>query len=294
MHPSDSVHGTSSASRLMLTEVGRVVAIAPGVQRLLAPNPSPLTGPGTNTYLLGDPPRAVLDPGPNDAAHVAAILAAVPKLEHIFVTHSHSDHSPAAAALRTITGAPVIGRPAPRDGRQDLTYAPDVVPTRDERYAIEVETGPTTLRAIDTPGHASNHVCYLLESSGVLFSGDHVLDGVTPVILSPDGHMGAYLEALHRLLTYPVKSIAPGHGRLLENPQAVIEGVIAHRLRREAKVMNALLVAGTASLDDLLPVVYDDVKPELHALARLSLEAHLIKLVEDGRVARDGATWRAV
>lgn len=169
-----------------------------------------------------------------------------------------------------------------------------MVPARDERYVVETEAGKASLCAIDTPGHASNHVCFFMESNGVLFSGDHVLDGVTPVILAPDGHMGAYLEALQRLLTYPLRAIAPGHGRLLEKPQAVIEGVIAHRLRREAKVMNALLVAGTASLDDLLLVVYDDVKPELHAFARLSLEAHLIKLVEDGRVAVVGADWRAV
>ena len=182
--------------------------IAPGVQRLLAPNASMMTGPGTNTWLLGDPPVAVLDPGPDIPSHVEAILAAAPRLETIFVTHTHPDHSPAAATLKARCGARLVGRPAPRDGRQDEHFVPDVIPARDGIFAA----GSLRLRAIDTPGHASNHVCWLLEGAGLLFSGDHILEGVTPVIPVPDGDLAAYLEALERLKRYPLRAIAPGHG----------------------------------------------------------------------------------
>jgi glyoxylase-like metal-dependent hydrolase (beta-lactamase superfamily II) len=269
--------------------VGVPVTIAPGVQRLLAPNASPLTGPGTNTYLLGDPPMAVLDPGPALREHVEAIERHVRRLEIVFATHTHPDHSPAARVLAERTGARLVGKSPPSDGRQDTSFVPDDVPARDERFEID----GMSLRAIDTPGHASNHVCFLLEQHGLLFSGDHVLDGVTPVILAPDGDMAAYLEALQRLRAYPLRAIAPGHGRVLPEPRAVIDGVIAHRLRREAKVIAMLEALRRATLDDLLPRVYDDVSPSLHPLARLSLEAHLIKLEREGRCARDGGAWLA-
>jgi glyoxylase-like metal-dependent hydrolase (beta-lactamase superfamily II) len=273
---------------------GIPIRVAPGVQRLLAPNASPLTGPGTNTYLLGDPPLAVLDPGPAIPVHVAAIERCAPHLETIFVTHTHADHSPAARVLATRTGARLVGRPPPRDGRQDETFRPDQVPARGERFDI----AGMRLLAIDTPGHASNHVCYLLErvgleSEGLLFSGDHVLDGVTPVILAPDGDMAAYLDSLRRLRELPLRAIAPGHGRVLQDPTAVIDGVIAHRERREAKVLAVLGSLGRATLDQLLPRVYDDVRRELHPLARLSLEAHLVKLEREGRCGREEADWLA-
>lgn len=268
---------------------GHPVLLAPGVRRLVAPNASMMTGPGTNTYLLGEPTVAVLDPGPDHPDHLRAIREAAPRLEQIFVTHTHPDHSPGARALAVATGARRIGRPPPQDGRQDLSFAPDVEPRRDEVFAV----GALALRAIDTPGHASNHVCYLLEGEGMLFSGDHVLDGVTPVILPPDGDMGEYLEALQRLKTYPLRSIAPGHGRVLAEPLRVIDQVIAHRRMREAKVLGALERLGAGTLDELLVLVYADVRPELHRLARLSLEAHLIQLLREGRCARDGGRWMA-
>jgi glyoxylase-like metal-dependent hydrolase (beta-lactamase superfamily II) len=272
-------------------EPGRVVPVADGVVRLLAPNASRMTGPGTNTYLLGNPPHAALDPGPDNPGHVAAILRAAPALDTVIVTHTHSDHSPAARTLARRSGARLVGRPPPSSPHQDLSFAPQHVPRRDE--LIRIDAG-LTLRAIDTPGHASNHVCFLLEEQGMLFSGDHVLDGMTPVILAPDGDMAAYLEALERLLTYPLRAIAPAHGRVLPDPRAVIEGLIAHRLRREAKVAQVLANVRSGSLEMLLPVVYGDVAPELHDLARYSLEAHLIKLERDGRCRRDGDHWHAV
>jgi len=269
---------------------GRAESIAPGVHRVLAPNASMMTGPGTNTWLLGDPPVAVLDPGPALAAHVDAILAAAPRLETIFVTHTHPDHSPAVQALKAATGARVIGRRAPRDGLQDETFVADLEPARDELFAI----GQLRLRAIDTPGHASNHVCWLLEGERLLFSGDHILEGVTPVILVPDGDMAAYLEALARLKGYAPRAIAPGHGRVMHEAPAVIDALVAHRLARERKVRSALGARGRATLDELLGPVYADVPVQRHALARLTLEAHLIKLERDGRAARDGEYWRAL
>lgn len=268
---------------------GRPESIAPGVQRVLAPNASMMTGPGTNTWLLGDPPVAVLDPGPASPAHVDAILAAAPNLATIFVTHTHRDHSPAARSLAAITGARVIGRRAPRDGLQDETFAADVEPARDEVFAI----GGIRLRAIDTPGHASNHVCWLLENEGLLFSGDHILEGVTPVILVPDGDMSAYLEALGRLKRYAPRAIAPGHGRVMREPLQVIDSLVAHRLARERKVHAALAARVRATLDDLVLPVYADVPADRHVLARMTLEAHLIKLARDGRAARDGEYWLA-
>ncbi|MGD9599549.1 MAG: MBL fold metallo-hydrolase [Steroidobacteraceae bacterium] len=265
------------------------MSTAPGVQRLLAPNASMMTGPGTNTWLLGDPPVAVLDPGPAIPSHIEAILAAAPRLETVFVTHTHPDHSPAAAALKARTGAWLVGRSPPGDGRQDASFVPDAVPSRDEVFSA----GGLRLRAIDTPGHASNHVCWLLEGEGYLFSGDHILEGVTPVILVPDGDMGAYLEALARLKTYPLRAIAPGHGRVIVDAYGEIDRVIAHRLHREAKILAALATRDAATLDELLAPVYADVPRDRHALARLTLEAHLIKLERDGRVTRRGTRWHA-
>lgn len=272
----------------MSADSGRLERVAPGVRRLLAPNASLMTGPGTNTYLLGDPIVAVIDPGPDDPHHVAAIRAAAPQLQTIYVTHTHRDHSPAATALRDSTRALVVGLAPPRDGRQDPGFVADRAPVRDEVFRLQ-DRG---LRAIDTPGHASNHVCYLLEPDGLLFSGDHVLDGVTPVILAPDGSMVDYLQSLSRLLDYPLRAIAPGHGSVLREPRRVIEAVVAHRLAREQKVVTRLREMGTSSIESLLVRVYDDVSAALHPYARLTLEAHLIKLLAESRVHRDGDRWR--
>ena len=286
---------------------GAFVRISAAVQRLTARNASLMTGPGTNSYVLGEPPVAVLDPGPDDPAHISLLAQQAPRPRFIFVTHTHRDHSSGARSLAVKTGAPIVGLPPPRDGRQDESCVPDLQPAEDQVFELSLGSGTNTpradagkqasgaprLRAIHTPGHASNHVCYLLEEEGLLFSGDHVLDGVTPVILAPDGDMGAYLDSLRRLKQYALRAIAPGHGRVLDDPIGSIDKVIEHRGRREAKVLAVLNTLGRARIEDLLPRVYDDVRPELLPIARLTLEAHLIKLTREGRAALEGDEWRA-
>ena len=275
---------------------GRLVRISPLVQRLVAPNASLMTGPGTNSYVLGD--VAVIDPGPDDPAHLALLRAAAPRLRFVFVTHTHRDHSCGARALAGAAGAAIAGLPPPSDGLQDMSCVPSVHTPQDSVFelaghAIQAPI-PVQLRSIHTPGHASNHVCFLLEPEGLLFSGDHVLDGVTPVILPPDGDMSAYLESMQKLKRFPLRAIAPGHGRVLHEPLRVIDAIVAHRMRREAKVLAVLKTLGRGGLEELLPKVYDDVRTELLPVARYSLEAHLIKLRREGRADVDGPAWLAV
>jgi len=175
---------------------GRAHPLGVGVRRLVAPNAGMMTGPGTNTYLLGVEEVAVLDPGPDDARHLRAILeASGGPIRWIVVTHTHRDHSPLAAALAERTGARVIGMPPPEDGLQDVSFKPDFVPRDGERLQL----GGFTLTAIHTPGHASNCICYLHGEERLLFTGDHVLEGVSPVILAPDGDMAAYLQSIDKL-----------------------------------------------------------------------------------------------
>ena len=272
---------------------GGAAQLAPHVRRIVAPNPSPLTGPGTNTYVIGSAAGCiVVDPGPDDRAHLERVLAAAPgPIGGVLCTHSHTDHSPGATWLRAATGAPVCGRPPPADEYQDEAYAPD----RSIEDGDMFEAGAARLRAVHTPGHASNHVCFLLEAEGWLLTGDHLMSGSTVVILPPDGSMRLYLESLRRLRAMPVRALLPGHGAVIANAPEEIDRVIAHRLKREAKVVAALgRVDGGALLDALLPVVYDDTPTALHVLARHSLLAHLQKLLEEGRALLEGDVWSAV
>ena len=251
------------------------------VRRLTAPNPGVMTGPGTNSYLVGD--VAVIDPGPAIDSHVEKLLQSG-SLKLILCTHTHLDHSPAAALLKVKTGAKVLGRPAPAG--QDASFKPDVVLDDGER----IDLGGITLRAIHTPGHASNHVCYMLEQTRMLFTGDHVMQGSTVVINPPDGDMRAYLESLERRLGEDIAIIAPGHGDLIGAAHKELRRLIAHRLNRERKVIVAAERLGRPALDEMLPLVYDDVPERLHRIAARSLTAHLEKLVADGAVRlRNGA-----
>jgi glyoxylase-like metal-dependent hydrolase (beta-lactamase superfamily II)/8-oxo-dGTP pyrophosphatase MutT (NUDIX family) len=250
------------------------------VTRLTASNPGMMTGPGTNTYLVGENELAVIDPGPALDSHVAKILeTGAGRIRWILATHTHMDHSPAVAALKKATGAQVLGRPAPAGGSQDASFAPERVLADGDRVAI----GGLHLRAAHTPGHASNHLCYLLEETRMLFTGDHVMQGSTVVINPPDGDMRAYLASLEGLLALDAAIFAPGHGYLIGAPQKEIKRLIAHRLAREAKIAAALQRRGPATLEELVVDVYDEVSPRLHPVAMRSLSAHLDKLVAEGR-----------
>jgi len=269
---------------------GVVVEIAPDVRRITAPNPGVMTGPGTNTYILGNDELLLIDPGPDIDSHREALLAAVGnKLRWILCTHTHRDHSPLARALKAATGAQVLGHGSvPDDGRQDETFVPD-------RALLDgdvVACGEYRLRAVHTPGHASNHLCYLLEDRGVLFTGDHVMQGSTVVISPPDGDMQAYLDSLQRLLDLPLGAFAPGHGHVITTPQDEVRRLIAHRLKREEKIFAALAQAGPATLAELVRHAYDDVPGHIHPVAMRSLHAALIRLVRNGRAVQDGERWR--
>ena len=285
-------HGTSCYD----IQVGTKVRLSPRVIRVTANNGSMMTGPGTNTYLIGGGPRnewAVIDPGPLVESHVAAILAAAPgPIRWIFATHTHSDHSPACVPLKARTGALVHGRIAAHPQWQDASFAPDVVLEGGERFELPAPDGLTaTLLAIRTPGHASNHICYLLEEEKLLFTGDHVMQQSTVVINPPDGDMAAYIASLRELSHRDLEWLAPGHGFLMANPAQAMQGIVAHRLRREAKVVAAMQALGPADADALLARVYDDVPPRLHAMALRSLTAHLCKLRDDGTALESDGRW---
>ena len=263
------------------------------VTRLTAPNPGMMTGPGTNSYLVGEGDLAVIDPGPDVASHIEKIISGSKgKLRWILCTHTHLDHSPAAAALKAATGAQVLGRPAPEG--QDASFKPDFVVENGQRIQLGEMSGSLTLRAIHTPGHASNHLCYLLEQTKMLFTGDHVMQGSTVVINPPDGEMRAYLASLERLLAEDIAIIAPGHGFLIGAPHKELRRLIAHRMARESKVLRHLAALREASLEELLPLVYDDVPARIHRVAARSLTAHLDKLVADGAVRPSGGRFALV
>ena len=250
------------------------------VRRLVAPNAGVMTGPGTNTYLLGDDEVAVLDPGPALPEHIDAILdTAGDRIRWIVCTHTHPDHSPAWKAVAEATGAQVIGASPPDDMFQDTTFTP----TLELQHDYVLSTKEFTLRAVHTPGHVGNHYCFFLEEEGMMFAGDHVMNGSTVVIIPPSGNMKSYIESLQRLLDYPLQFIAPGHGDVMPEPKATVDWLVNHRLMREQKVIDGLRKTGRAPLDELVKVVYDDVDTSLHKMAQLSLSAHLIKLREEYR-----------
>ncbi len=205
-------------------------------------------------------------------------------VEHIVCTHSHPDHSPGAVSLRATTGGVVCGMPPPDDGYQDDTYVPDRILADGD----VITHGDARLRVVHTPGHASNHVCLLLEPSGLLFTGDHLMSGSTVVILPPDGSMRLYLQSLERLREMPIADLAPGHGSLMPNAMDEIDRVRAHRLLRESKVVAALRERGSGTLDEILPVVYGDVPRFMHPVAKYSLLAH----VAEARGGRQGGAER--
>ncbi|MGI9250958.1 MAG: MBL fold metallo-hydrolase [Pseudohongiellaceae bacterium] len=262
------------------------------VQQIVGRNPGPMTGPGTNSYLIGAEVLCLLDPGPADAVQLEVFLNIIGEreLRYILVTHTHRDHSPGAAALQQATGAAVVGLPAPAGAGHDKTFKPGV----DWQPGDEIDCGEYQVRLIHTPGHASNHICYLLLPNQLLFTGDHVLEGTTSVILPPDGDMNAYLTSLQELRAMPLRALAPGHGRLIDNPQQEIDGLIAHRQRREDKIVASLRQLGPCREKELVKLVYDDVAKHLIPLAMKTQLAHLIKLNQEGRATQNNEQWQLI
>ena len=254
-----------------------------GVRRIVAPNPSMMTGPGTNTYLFGEHDIAVLDPGPAMATHINDIIerAGAP-VRWVLVTHTHPDHSPGASLLAKATGAELLGRPAPEGRQQDRSFRPDRI--LDDGACLQ--TDEFVLEAVHTPGHASNHLCFRHREYNWLFTGDHVIDGSTVVINPPDGNMKQYIDALRRVRALDCEALAPGHGEVIPDPERAIEWIIEHRLVREQKVAAAVMRHPGLTTHELVPHVYRDVHETLYRLAERSLLAHLIKLEEDGRAHR--------
>jgi glyoxylase-like metal-dependent hydrolase (beta-lactamase superfamily II) len=272
----------------MSVATGSVVRLTPRVARVVAGNPGMMTGAGTNTYVLGSDEVAILDPGPADPAHIQRILDCAREVNEdahirwVVVTHTHPDHSPAAAIIAARTGAELVGAVIPDDGNQDRSFRP----THAVQHGDLLVGRDFTLESIATPGHVSNHFCYLLREEGIVFTGDHIMGGSTVVIIPPNGDMGDYLQSLARLKTYPIRKLLPGHGDVMEDPIGMIDGLIAHRLRREEKVLRVLKAGGEMTLLALTPLVYDDVDPSLHPVAQVSLWAHLLKLEKEGRARK--------
>jgi glyoxylase-like metal-dependent hydrolase (beta-lactamase superfamily II) len=250
------------------------------VSVVLAPNPGIMTGPGTNTYLVGDGDAlACIDPGPEDDAHLAAIEDAVRsvhgRIDTVLLTHSHPDHRPLARRLCDRSGASLRAWSPGEDGAAPL------------RDGDVVQVGDVALRAVHTPGHASDHLCFHDAAAGELFTGDHILSGMTTVINPPDGDMSDYMDSLQRVLALRPRLIHPGHGRTIENGVEVIGEYIAHRLEREAEVEEAVRRRGEATAPiDVVPDIYRAYPEALHAAAARSVQAHLDKLVRDGRAHR--------
>jgi glyoxylase-like metal-dependent hydrolase (beta-lactamase superfamily II) len=276
---------------------GKVEQVHPLVRRLLAPNPSPFTFTGTQTYLVGAGEVAVIDPGPDLPEHVDAILAATEgeRIVAIICTHTHRDHSPASRPLAAATGAPIVGcaplaleDDGPRaDAAFDFDYRPDHVLADGEALAGE----GWRLRAVATPGHTSNHLCYALEGTGLLFTGDHVMGWSTTVVSPPDGDMTAYMQSLDLLLGRDDAAYLPAHGPPVDKPKTHVRALIAHRRMREKQIL-AKLGEGEGRIPTMVETLYREIDPRLHPAAGRSVLAHLVDLEGRGLVARAGESWR--
>ena len=252
------------------------------LKKIIAPNGGVFTGKGTNTYFLGKNDITLIDPGPNIQEHIEDILSeGNGNIKRIFVTHTHTDHSPAALPISKELNIPMFGRLV--DGKsewEDDTFKPDIV----LNHGDHISTKEYSLEVVHTPGHASNHLCFYIKDFKCLLTGDHIMDGSTVVIGPPDGSMQAYLDSLELLKNYDIDYFAPGHGDYMLEPSKTIDSIIRHRLTRESKVLRCIEKSNKSNLDELLLLVYDDVPDILHPIAKYSLHAHLIKLEEDGKV----------
>lgn len=278
---------------------GVPVEVAPGVHRLTVNNPSAFTFHGTNSYIVGTKGLAVIDPGPEDEAHFQALLAAIAgrPVSHIFLTHTHIDHSPLAARLSAATGAPMaaegphrparplrIGEVNPLDASGDTAFRPDLLLKDGE----VTEGDGWALRAVTTPGHAANHLVFALEGTGILFSGDHVMAWSTSIVAPPDGAMADYMASLDKILTRDDRQYLPGHGGPVEDPAAFVRALKTHRKMRERAIVERIR-AGDRTIAEMVRAIYRDTDPRLHGAAGLSVLAHLEDLVARGLVGVDGA-----
>ncbi len=275
-------------------EYGRLERIAPGIRRIVARNPGPFTFRGTGTYVVGDGEVAVIDPGPDLDEHVAALLAGLDgeQITDILITHTHRDHSPAAAAVKAVTGARTWGFGPHAGGRRgdpaveeggDWDFSPDVTAHDGDMIVGQ----GWRFEAVHTPGHTSNHLCFALPDSGVLFSGDHVMGWSTSVIAPPDGDMAAYMASLDKLLGRRDTVYWPTHGPAITEPQAHVHAFIAHRREREAGILECL-AAGPLPIDAIVDQLYLGLQPGLHRAAGRSVHAHLLDLAARGIVDSDG------
>jgi glyoxylase-like metal-dependent hydrolase (beta-lactamase superfamily II) len=277
---------------------GRAVDVAPGVQRITANNPSAFTFHGTNTYIVGTSSVAVIDPGPDNEAHFQALTAALAgrRVTHIFITHTHRDHSPLAARLKRETGAPTAGEGPHRAARplhdgevnpfaesSDTGFMPDIAVSDGET----IEGDGWTLTAVLTPGHAANHAAFALEGTGILFSGDHVMAWATSVVAPPDGSMADYMASLDKLIARRDHLLLPGHGGPVRRPVTFMRALKTHRRMRERAVLERIK-AGDRLIPDMVKVIYRDTDPRLHGAAALSVFAHVEDLVERGEITTDG------
>ena len=278
---------------------GEAIQVAPDVLRVTVNNPSAFTFHGTNSYIVGKSTLAVIDPGPEDDAHLRALLKAIDgrPVSHIFVSHTHRDHSPLAVSLARETGALVcaegphraarplrIGETNPLDASADTDFVPDHALADDEL----VEGENWGIRAIHTPGHAANHAAFALENTGILFSADHVMAWATSIVAPPDGAMSDYMASLDRLLARDDTVFFPGHGSRVKNPQCFMRGLKAHRKMRERAILDRIM-RGDRTIPEMVAAIYRDTDPRLHGAAALSVLAHLEDLVARGAVTTETA-----
>ncbi|MGR9182007.1 MBL fold metallo-hydrolase [Rhizobium leguminosarum] len=288
---------------------GQAVPVVAGVERVTVNNPGPFTFFGTNSYIVGSSSVAVIDPGPEDEAHYQALMAALAgrAVTHIFVSHTHRDHSPLARRLQAATGAVTVGqgphRPARplRDGEvnpfaesSDLSFVPDITLSDGESLSGD----GWALTAVLTPGHTANHAAFALAGRDILFTGDHVMAWSTSIVAPPDGSMADYMASLERLIARDDRLLLPGHGGPVMQPAGFLRALKAHRLRREQAVL-ARMRAGDTQIAEMVKVIYRDTDPKLHGAAALSVLAHIENLMERGEIAADGppslaATYRVL
>ncbi len=278
---------------------GTAIDIAEGVSRLTVNNPSPFTFHGTNSYLVGTDTLAVIDPGPDDDTHFNALIGAISgrPVSHIFVSHTHLDHSPLAKRLKAKTGATIVAqgphRPARAlatgeinhlDASADMDFTPDL--KIDDGQAIKGDGW--VISAIETPGHTANHLAFALEGTGILFSADHVMAWATSIVAPPDGAMADYMHSLDKLLARDDSLYLPGHGGRLREPAKFVRGLKAHRKMRERAILERI-TSGDRTIAAIVQAIYRDTDPRLHGAAGLSVMAHLEDLVTRGAVMTDGS-----